>query len=61
MDNLCYFLQQHFKTDLDLERKYRATATGDLREKGNKSPEWQVVKVAMKLKMIMKNWCMMNY
>ena len=37
---------------LELEKKYRATAVGDLREKGSKSPEWQVVKVAMRLKMI---------
>ena len=37
---------------LDLETKYRATASGELREKGGKSPEWQVVKVAMKLKLI---------
>ena len=37
---------------LDLERKYRATATGDLRDRGEKSPEWQVVKVCMQLKMI---------
>ena len=37
---------------LELETKYRATATGDLREKGEKSPEWQVVKACMKLKML---------
>ena len=37
---------------LELESKYRATASGELRAKGSKSPEWQVVKVAMKLKMI---------
>ena len=37
---------------LDLESKYRATATGSLREKGENSPEWQVVKVCMNLKMI---------
>ena len=37
---------------LDLERKYRATASGDLEAKGCKSTEWQVVKAAMKLKMI---------
>ena len=37
---------------LDLERKYRATASGDLRAKGCKRPEWQVGKAAMKLKMI---------
>ena len=37
---------------LELETKYRATASGELRVKGVKSPEWQVVKVAMKLKMI---------
>ena len=37
---------------LDLERKYRATASGDLREKGAKSLEWQVVKACMQLKMI---------
>ena len=32
---------------LELERKYRATATGSLREKGNKNPEWLVVKTCM--------------
>jgi hypothetical protein len=37
---------------LELETKYRATATGDLREKGEKSPEWQVVKAGMQLKML---------
>ena len=37
---------------LELESKYRATVTGDLRENGVKSPEWQVVKLCMKLKMI---------
>ena len=37
---------------LDLESKYRATATGSLREKGENSPEWQVVKVCMNLKII---------
>ena len=36
---------------LELESKYRATATGDLRDKGVKSPEWQVVRVCMRLKM----------
>ena len=30
---------------LDLESKYRATVTGDLRENGRKSPEWQIVKL----------------
>ena len=39
---------------LDLESKYRATVTGDLRERGVKSPEWQVVKLCMKLKVIDK-------
>ena len=37
---------------LELESKYRATASGDLREKGAKSIEWQVVKACMQLKMI---------
>ena len=37
---------------LELEEKYRATATGDLRDRGDKSPEWQVVKACMRLKMI---------
>ena len=37
---------------LDLESKYRATATGDLKERGEKSLEWQGVKACMKLKMV---------
>ena len=37
---------------LDLESKYRATVTGDLRENGRKSPEWHKVKLRMKMKMI---------
>ena len=37
---------------LELESKYRATVTGDLREKGSKSPEWKIVKLCMELKMI---------
>ena len=37
---------------LDLESKYRATVTGELREKGKKSPEWKVVKLCMELKML---------
>ena len=36
----------------ELESKYRATVTGDLREHGKKSPEWQIVRLCMKLKMI---------
>ena len=32
--------------------KYKATVTGDLHARGEKSLEWQVVKVCMKLKMI---------
>ena len=37
---------------LELESKYRSTVTGELRDKGSKSPEWQIVKLCMKLKMI---------
>ena len=37
---------------LELESKYRATVTGELRDKGKKSPEWQIVKLCMGLKMI---------
>ena len=37
---------------LELESKCRATVTGDLRDKGIKIPEWQVVRVCMKLNMI---------
>ena len=37
---------------MDLESKYRATVTGELREKGKKSPEWKIVKLCMELKMI---------
>jgi hypothetical protein len=35
---------------LDLESKYRSTATGSLREKGESSPEWQIVKTCMTLR-----------
>ena len=37
---------------MELESKYRATVTGGLRDKGRDSPEWQIVKLCMKLKMI---------
>ena len=37
---------------LELESKYRATVTGELRDKGRGSPEWQIVRLCMKLKMI---------
>ena len=37
---------------MELEGKYRATVTGNLREKGKDSPEWEVVRLCMKLKMI---------
>ena len=37
---------------LELESKYRSTVTSDLRENGKKSPEWQIVKLCMNLKMI---------
>ena len=37
---------------LDLEGKYRSTVTGGLREKGKGSPEWQIVRLCMNLKMI---------
>ena len=37
---------------LDLEGKYRSRVTGELREKGKKSPEWKIVKLCMGLKMI---------
>ena len=37
---------------LELESKYRSTATGSLREKGESSPEWQIVKTCMVLKLI---------
>ena len=37
---------------LELESKYRSTATGELKDKGVNSPEWQVVKLCMELKMI---------
>ena len=35
-----------------MEEKYRATVTGELREKGKKSPESKIVKLCMDLKMI---------
>ena len=37
---------------LDLEGKYRSKVTGELRDKGKKSPEWKIVKLCMNLKMI---------
>ena len=37
---------------LELESKYRSTATGSLKDKGDKSPEWQIVKVCMNLKLV---------
>ena len=37
---------------LDLEGKYRSRVTGELRDKGKKSPEWKIVKLCMNLKMI---------
>ena len=37
---------------LDLECKYRSRVTGELREKGKKSPEWKIVKLCMSLKKI---------
>jgi hypothetical protein len=35
---------------LDLESKYRERAVGELRDKGSKSPEWQIVKLCMSLR-----------
>ena len=37
---------------LEVESKYRSTATGSLRERGENSPEWQIVKICMNLKLI---------
>ena len=37
---------------LDLESKYRSTATRSLSEMGGKSPEWKVVEICMNLKLI---------
>ena len=37
---------------LDLEAKHRSTVLGKLREQGKSSPEWQIVRACMNLKMI---------
>ena len=37
---------------MELESKYRSAVTSDMKDKGEKSPEWAIVKLCMKLKMI---------
>ena len=37
---------------LEIESKYRSTAIGSLKERGDKSPEWQIVKICMNLKLL---------
>ena len=37
---------------LDLEARHRSTVLGKLREQGKNSPEWQIVRACVNLKMI---------